>query len=43
MIVFCRAPTAQGPWQICVSRLGGEEPEFLQITTEGSNLQPDWR
>jgi TolB protein len=43
MIVFCRAPTAEGPWQICVSRLRGEESEFLQITTEGSNLQPDWR
>ena len=42
VIVFCRAPTSEGPWQICVSRLGDEDMEFIQITKEGSNLQPDW-
>jgi Tol biopolymer transport system component len=42
MIVFCRAPSAEGPWEICVSRLGDDEMEFLQLTAEGSNLQPDW-
>ena len=40
--VFCRAPSSEGPWQICVSRLGDEDMDFLQLTTEGSNLQPDW-
>jgi formylglycine-generating enzyme len=42
MIVFCRAPSAEGPWKICVSRLGNEEMDFLEITSEGSCLQPDW-
>ena len=42
MIVFCRAPSVEGPWKICVSRLGDDEMEFLPITSEGSNLQPDW-
>ena len=42
MIVFCRAPSTEGPWRICVRRLGGDQMDFLQITTEGSNLQPDW-
>jgi len=40
--VFCRAPSSEGPWQICVGRLGDEDMDFLQLTTEGSNLQPDW-
>ena len=42
MFVFCRAPSAEGPWNICVSRLGDDETDFLPITAEGSNLQPDW-
>jgi formylglycine-generating enzyme required for sulfatase activity/WD40 repeat protein len=42
-IVFCRAPSADGPWQICVSRLGDDEMDFLPLTTEGSNSQPDWK
>jgi sulfatase modifying factor 1 len=42
MILFCRAPTPEGPWQICVKRLDGDEDEFVQITREGSNLLPDW-
>jgi len=41
--VFCRAPSSDGPWNICVSRLGDEDMDFVQLTTEGSNLQPDWR
>ena len=41
--VFCRAPTSDGPWNICVSRIGDENMDFVQLTTEGSNLQPDWR
>jgi formylglycine-generating enzyme required for sulfatase activity len=41
MILFCRAPASEGPWQICVKTLNDDE-EFVQITTEGSNLQPDW-
>ena len=42
MILFCRAPAAEGPWQICVRRLDGDDDDFLQITREGSNLLPDW-
>lgn len=42
MILFSRAPAAEGPWQICVKRLDGDEDEFVQITKEGSNLLPDW-
>jgi formylglycine-generating enzyme required for sulfatase activity len=42
MILFCRAPAPEGPWQICVKRLDGEEDEYVPITTEGSNLLPDW-
>jgi formylglycine-generating enzyme required for sulfatase activity len=42
MILFCRAPAPEGPWQICVKRLDGDEDEFVQITKDGSNLLPDW-
>ena len=42
MILFCRAPDAEGPWQICMKKLDGDEEEFVQITREGSNLLPDW-
>jgi formylglycine-generating enzyme required for sulfatase activity len=42
MILFCRAPSPEGPWQICVKRLDGDEDEFVPLTREGSNLQPDW-
>ena len=41
MIIFCRAPNADGPWQICVQRVNGDE-EFVAITKEGSNQLPDW-
>jgi formylglycine-generating enzyme required for sulfatase activity len=42
MILFCRAPAPEGPWQICVKRLDGDDEEFVQLTREGSNLLPDW-
>jgi formylglycine-generating enzyme required for sulfatase activity len=42
IILFCRAPSPEGPWQICVQRLGGDEDEFVALTKEGSNLLPDW-
>jgi formylglycine-generating enzyme required for sulfatase activity len=43
MILFCRAPSAEGPWQICVKRLDSDdESDFVQITKDGSNLLPDW-
>jgi Tol biopolymer transport system component len=42
MIVFCRAPAPEGPWQICLKGLDAEEDEFVQITREGSNSRPDW-
>jgi Tol biopolymer transport system component len=42
MILFCRAPAPEGPWQICVKRLDGDDEDFVHITKEGSNLLPDW-
>jgi formylglycine-generating enzyme required for sulfatase activity len=42
MILFCRAPAPEGPWQICVKRLDGDEDEFVPLTKEGSSLLPDW-
>jgi formylglycine-generating enzyme len=43
MILFCRAPSPEGPWQICLKTLAAEdEEEVTQITREGSNLLPDW-
>jgi formylglycine-generating enzyme required for sulfatase activity/Tol biopolymer transport system component len=42
MILFCRAPSPEGPWQICVQRIDGGEDEFVALTKEGSNLLPDW-
>jgi WD40 repeat protein len=46
LILFCRAPTPEGPWQICVKPLEGEsegdETDFVALTREGSNLLPDW-
>ncbi len=41
MILFCRAPTPDGPWQICVQRVDGED-DFVALTKEGSNQLPDW-
>ncbi len=42
MIVFCRAPTTSGPWQICISDLKSDNLDTIQITKEGSNRLPDW-
>jgi formylglycine-generating enzyme required for sulfatase activity/Tol biopolymer transport system component len=42
MILFCRAPAPEGPWQICVQKLAGDEDDFVPLTSEGSNLLPDW-
>ena len=42
MILFCRAPNPNGPWQICVQRLDAGEGEFVALTKEGSNQLPDW-
>jgi WD40 repeat protein len=41
MIVFCRAPAPEGPWQICIQKREAEG-EFVTITKEGSNSLPDW-
>jgi formylglycine-generating enzyme required for sulfatase activity len=42
MIVFCRAPSPKGPWQICVSKRDGDELDFVRLTEKGSNSLPDW-
>ena len=42
MILFCRAPSPEGPWQICVQKLDGEPEDFVQLTKDGSNSLPDW-
>ncbi len=42
MLLFCRAPAPDGPWQICVKRVDGDEDEFVPLTKDGSNLLPDW-
>jgi hypothetical protein len=41
LILFCRAPSPEGPWQLCVKRLDDDE-DFVALTKEGSNLLPDW-
>jgi Tol biopolymer transport system component len=42
MIVFCRAPTPDGPWQICIADLESDDLDVVQLTNEGSNRLPDW-
>ena len=42
MIVFCRAPTLEGPWQLCITALESDDLDYVQITNEGSNRLPDW-
>jgi formylglycine-generating enzyme required for sulfatase activity len=42
MIIFCRAPSPEGPWQICLKKLDSDDLDFAQLTKEGSNLLPDW-
>jgi hypothetical protein len=40
--VYCRAPSPEGPWQLCVKKFDSDDFDFAQITTEGSNSLPDW-
>ena len=42
LAAFCRAPTPQGPWQICILDLDSDDLDFIQLTKEGSNSLPDW-
>ncbi len=42
MIVFCRAPNEDGPWQIWITDLESDDLDSIQITNEGSNRLPDW-
>jgi hypothetical protein len=42
MFVYCRAPSPEGPWQLCVKLFDSDTFEFMQLTTEGSNSLPDW-
>ncbi len=42
-ILFCRAPSPEGPWQICVKPVDAESDyDFAALTSEGSNTLPDW-
>jgi sulfatase-modifying factor enzyme 1/WD40 repeat protein len=40
--VYCRAPSPEGPWQLCVKKFDSDDFDFAQVTTEGSNSLPDW-
>jgi len=40
--VYCRAPSPEGPWQLCVKKFDSDDFDFAQITSEGSNSLPDW-
>jgi sulfatase modifying factor 1 len=42
LFVYCRAPSPEGPWQLCVKKFDSDDFDFAQITSEGSNLLPDW-
>jgi len=42
VFVYCRAPSPEGPWQICVKKFDSDDFEFAQLTSEGSNSLPDW-
>ncbi len=42
MILFCRAPSPEGPWQICLKKLDDDLEDFVPLTKDGSNLLPDW-
>jgi len=41
-ILFCRAPSPEGPWQICVKPVEGDDYDFAALTSQGSNTLPDW-
>ena len=40
--VYCRAPSPEGPWQLCVKKFDSDDFDFVQLTSEGSNSLPDW-
>jgi formylglycine-generating enzyme required for sulfatase activity len=42
MIVFSRAPTEDGPWQLWITDLESDDLVSIQLTREGSNRLPDW-
>ena len=42
MVVYCRAPSEDGPWQLWVTDLESDDLDSVQITHVGSNRLPDW-
>jgi formylglycine-generating enzyme required for sulfatase activity len=42
LILFCRAPSPEGPWQICVKKRDADDEDFIALTEKGSNSLPDW-
>ena len=42
MIVYCRAPSMDGPWQLWITDLASDDLDSIQITNRASNRLPDW-
>ena len=42
MLLFCRAPSTQGPWQVWAASLEKNSPAPVKLTSKGSNFMPDW-
>ena len=42
MVVYCRAPSEHGPWQLWVTDLKSDDLNSVQMTHVGSNRLPDW-
>jgi len=40
-MVFCQAPSPQGPWELYVIAAAGGTPR--RLTEEGSDMYPDWK
>jgi Tol biopolymer transport system component len=40
-IVFCQAPSPEGPWELYTVLVGGGSP--IRLTEGGSDMYPDWR
>jgi len=40
-IVFCQAPSPQGPWELYVIPAAGGSPR--RLTEDGSDMYPDWK
>jgi Tol biopolymer transport system component len=40
-IIFCQAPSPEGPWELYAVPVGGGTP--TKLTEGGSDMQPDWR